>query len=475
MSQGRPNLLFLMCDQMQAQVLEQGHPCLTPHLDRLAAEGVRVCNAYTPNAICSPARASLMTGLLPHNHGVLSVTHTQDSDQLVLRRDRRHWAQHLAAAGYHTGYFGKWHVEHSEQPADFGWHVDGSVGSDAFKQRAEQLQGEEEAFSHDFILHAPEGYRPTRFFGVSSSTPQQRRMGTVTSLARDYLHTALSGEEPWCCFVSTNEPHDPFICGEQAARAYRSSQLPLPASHADPMTDKPGLYNRSAGVWRDMDESHRRMAAACYYGSISEIDTLYGELIQQVRDAGKMDDTIVIMTSDHGELLGAHRMYCKNISAFEEIYRVPLIVAGPGIAAGAVSDARVGLHDLHPTILELAGLSPDPVPDSRSAAALLASGARGDGSWRRGYAEYFGVRILLTQRVVWDGDTKYIFNGFDNDELYDLAADPHEMTNLAARPQHRETLHRMAGLMWDYARRTKDHTLLRTDYAPLRLAPVGPN
>ena len=99
----RPNILFLMTDQMQAAVLEPGHPCLTPHFDQLAQRGVRVQHAYTPNAVCSPARASLMTGLLPHNHGVLSVTHTMDDDQLNLRTDKPHWAQRLDANGYRTG------------------------------------------------------------------------------------------------------------------------------------------------------------------------------------------------------------------------------------------------------------------------------------------------------------------------------------------------------------------------------------
>ena len=123
----RPNLLFLMTDQMQARVLAPGHPCQTPACERLARLGVRFERAYTPNAVCSPARASLMTGLLPHNHGVLEVTHCVDEDQCRIRPDKPHWAQRLRDLGYRTGYFGKWHVDRSEDPTLFGWEVDWSL------------------------------------------------------------------------------------------------------------------------------------------------------------------------------------------------------------------------------------------------------------------------------------------------------------------------------------------------------------
>lgn len=128
----RPNILFLMADQMQARVLEPGSPCATLNADRLIQRGVRFTRAHTPAATCSPARASLMTGVLPHNHGVLWVTHNVDPDQGMLREEYPHWAQRLKEAGYRTGYFGKWHVEHSNEPGRFGWDTDGSGKGDRF-------------------------------------------------------------------------------------------------------------------------------------------------------------------------------------------------------------------------------------------------------------------------------------------------------------------------------------------------------
>src|SRR5690554_6548051 len=127
-----PNILFLMCDQLQAEVLKKDSNCLTPNIDRLLSRGLQFERAYTPNAVCSPARASLMTGLLPHNHGVLQVTHTVDDDQCNLREHFPHWAESLVEKGYTTGYFGKWHIERSNDLKKFGWQINGSVHSQLY-------------------------------------------------------------------------------------------------------------------------------------------------------------------------------------------------------------------------------------------------------------------------------------------------------------------------------------------------------
>ena len=114
------------------------------------------------------------------------------------------------------------------------------------------------------------------------------------------------------------------------------------------------------------DRPEKREAAACYYASITEIDAQFGNILDKLEAAGQLENTIVVLTADHGELLGAHGLYCKNFSAYEEIYNVPLIMAGPGIASGVTSDARVGTHELCPTLLDLVDAEPITVPDSRS-------------------------------------------------------------------------------------------------------------
>ncbi len=472
----RPNILFLMVDQMQARVLEAGHPCKTPNLDRLAARGVRFARAYTPNAICSPARASLMTGLLPHNHGVVTVTHVVDNDQSRLRTDKPHWAQSLTAAGYRTAYVGKWHVERSLDMKQFGWQMDLSDGNDRLRQRdkeAGQLRSPE-TFSHEFILSDPPGYSDKRFAGVTSTPPELRRMGVRTAAGLECLDELLAGSDPWCCFVSVNEPHDPFICGRAAFNQYDVDAIDLPASANDELAGRPGIYRKAARVWRNMTDRQKRTAATCYYASITEIDEQYGRLLDKLEQAGRLDDTIVVFTADHGEHLGAHGLYCKNFGAGEEVYNIPLIVAGPGVTAGAVTDARVGLHDLCQTLLELAGCETFDVPDSRSFANVLREGPGSDPAWQTGYAEFYGGRMILTQRVVWDGPWKFVFNGFDFDELYNLNDDPHEMTNLAERPDCQDRLRKMTARLWRTLETTGDSSLLNSEYPILRVAPFGP-
>jgi len=196
--------------------------------------------------------------------------------------------------------------------------------------------------------------------------------------------------------------------------------------------------------------------------------------LDKLESAGALENTIIVLIAHHGELLGAHGMYCKNFSAYEEIYNVPLTMAGPGLPQGIETEARVGTHDLGPTLLELAGAEPIDVVDSRSFAPVLGNPDTAAADYTTGFAEYFGNRYYLTYRVTWDGPWKYIHNGFDLAELYNLDEDPWELHNLAEDPDCEETLIRMATLMWRFVRDTGDHALLNTHYPILRLAPVGP-
>jgi len=466
-----------MCDQLQAEVLRPESQCITPNFDALVKNGMLFERAYTPNAICSPARASLMTGLLPHNHGVLCVTHNVDDDQAVLREEKPHWAQYLVNSGYRTGYFGKWHVERSCDLSKFGWQVNGESSTALYKKKRDEIWGGEEykiTYSISKYHENPPGYKPQLFYGVTSVAPEKRPMGIITSMAVDFLDEASQNDDPWCCFVSINEPHDPFVCGIEAFEMYDTDSIILPPNIHDDLSNKPNIYKKVSKVFGDLTEEEHKMARRCYYASITEIDSLFGRLINKVKEMGELDNTIIILTTDHGEMLGAHGLYCKNIGAWEEVYNIPLVMAGPGIEKGVKTAAKVGLHDLCQTILELAGCDTIDIPDSRSFAAVCRDHKACESEFNKGFAEYFGGRIWLTQRVVWDGPWKYIFNGFDFDELYNLDDDPYEMKNLIDEPQYQHIVKELCAYMWKVIKDTNDHSLYNSSYPILRVAPFGP-
>ncbi len=470
----QPNVLVLMVDQMQGRVLDPGHPCATPNLDRLAARGMRFPRGYTPNPVCSPARASLMTGLLPHSHGVVQVNHCDHHYGSNLLLDKPHWAQRLQAAGYRTGYFGKWHVDRSCDLAQFGWTVDGNTAQPLYRERARaMIPAGQPRRALEYCVEGPEGYPPARLYSVIDRPAEQRGMGVACSLGAEFLAEVTGAADPWCCFVGITEPHDPYDTHEDAYRRYDPDAVVPPANWADDLAGRPGLYRQAARNFQGLEDRRKREAACCYWASISEIDAQFGRLLDQLEASGQAANTIVILTSDHGDHLGAHGLYQKNVGAFEEAYQVPLVVAGPGVQPGVVSDARVGLQDLCDTILELCGQEPFAHPDSRSFAPVLADPARSV-DYQTGYAEYYGTRHWWTQRVVWNGPWKFVWNGFDVDELYHLEDDPGELHNLAEDPACRDQLRALYRQAYQVIGETDDHPLGNCTYASLRLGTFGP-
>lgn len=474
-SPAQPNILFLMTDQMQARVLEEGHPCQTPNLDRLAGDGVRFRRAYTPNAVCSPARASLMTGLLLNNHGVRYVVHTTDNDQANLRPDKPHWAQTLRSSGYRTGYFGKWHVERSGELERYGWDVyacdEGRRGVEI--PGAPRKPSDQTRWSLEYLLDGTPGYPPSRFYGVMDIPPEDRPMGQTVAMAESFIRDGTASDQPWCCFASLTEPHDPFVCGKEAFSRYDVDAIPLPDSLNDTMEGQPNIYRKAQRPFARMTEQQHREASACYFASITEIDEAYGRLIDLAQSQTDRE-TIIVFTTDHGEYLGAHGLYCKNFGAFEEVFNIPLIMAGGPIARSDLSDARVGLHDLGPTLAALAGGSFDAPPDGRSFASLLTQDAPDESGWQQGFAENEGGRFLYTQRILWEDNWKFVLNGFDFDELYDLEADPGERRNLADDPACEPVLRALLEKMWQRIRATGDHSVFNSAYPILRMEPIGP-
>ena len=473
----KPNILIILADGMQAETVEPGHPCITPNIDALADRGVRFRNAHTTCPTCSPARASLMTGLLPHNHGVLEVEHGRDKDQCVLRAEYPHFAQRLSAAGYRTGYFGKWHIERTQDVTQFGWqegivkgaeHVKGIGQGDAgpkMFELDESLTG---------YVEGPRGYKRILHWGVTDTSLDERYPGLTAADAEHFLSDCLGESDPWCCCVSFSEPNEALIVGRDTWDRYVPQDIPLPDNFFDDLSDRPNIYQREQQIGRDISEDHWRSARTCYFGRITELDGIVQRLTAVLDDAGQLENTLVVFLADHGRYVGAHGFDAHNFGAFEEIYRIPLIVAGPGVAAGRTCDAQVSIADVGATFCELGQAEPIDVPDSQSLRPLLIQPETVPPNFEMGYAEYHGTRFPLMQRILWQGPWKFVFNGFDFDELYNLQEDPHEMHNRANDPDQRQRIESMMSEIWRRVRDTGDRAIHESHYFSMRLACVGP-
>ena len=461
----RPNVLFLMTDHTNAQALTPGSQCQTPNLDALATQGTRFERCYTTNAICSPARASLMTGLYPSAHGMWDCTHTQRTEWLDVRSHLRYWSQTFEQAGYRMGYFGKWHVEQSKQLERFGW---ATHDARAVSARPEPIEGTEVIVKHP-------GYRDYLLAAIGRDNGAVLQHPAFDN-GIDFLREQANDQRPFCCFVSAAEPHDPYIPPKRFFDLYDLDRIELSPTLCDELHGKPEVLKRMQSLWSGLSQVQWRTMAAAYWAVISYIDYEVGRILEVLKETGLDRNTIVVFTSDHGDMLGAHGLVTKGVgTAYEEVYNIPLILRVPGMQGGVLDrQTRTSLVDLAPTLLDLAGLDPIPNCQGRSLRPVL-DGTAGPSDWLDAYAEFYSQRLFYTQRIVWHDDWKFIFSPGGIDELYNLAQDPHEQRNLAQDPGARGQLVDMTRRMWRKMEEIGDDSLLNTHYATLRTAAVGPN
>jgi len=467
-SEPAPNVLLIIADHANAESLAPGSPCLKPNLDRLAAEGVRFHRCRTPNAICSPARASLMTGLFPSAHGIWDCTHTQRRGWVDLAPGEfPFFSERLAEAGYRTGYFGKWHVESSGRLDRFGWAE--------YDLDVHHWRGAAAADGAAIVLRTP-GYPDHRLCGVladdeSRPLPPHPAFEKGIEFVR---RAAAGGDRPFCCVISTSEPHDPYTPFRRFLSRYDMDGIPLPPTLRNPATDKPEIVRRMQRVWSGLTDADWRRLRASYWAVLSQLDHEVGRALDALREAGIEDRTAVLFTSDHGDMLGAHGLGTKGVGTpYEPVHNIPLIARLPGGRGGGREDraTEANLVDLAPTLLDLCGARPIAGAQGRSLRPALEGAPMDPGE---NYAEFYGQRFVYTTRIVWQGDWKYIFNPGGVDELYNLAEDPHEARNRAGDPDCRAVLLDLTRRMWARMKALGDDSLLKSGYPTLRTAPIGP-
>ncbi len=430
-----PNIVLILTDtQSQCMVGAYGDRAYrTPNLDSLAESGIRFNRAYTACPLCTPARGAMFTGVVPAVNGAWA-------NEMALQRQYPLMGGWFRSLGYRAGYTGKWHLDGAGYHG--GGNPDGGFEGDWWYDGKRYLD-EIGRDRHAALVQARQAPDALRELGCTVDEIWGHR---VANRAIDFLETV--GGDPFLLVVSFDEPHGPFVVPPEFADAVDPDQLPERPNFNAPLTDKPAGHQKQArefpcGPW---PEYARERSA--HWNCNSSVDFEIGRVVDAVRRTHG-EDTYIVYTSDHGDMMGSHGLRSKGAMMYEETVNIPFLVAGPGVRGGQVCDALVSHLDLLPTFLEWIGADRSEHLQGTSLAPLVngqASGVRDTVSvqYNRFGLHHPGVGDLVPIRCTMDSRYKLVVNLFDRDELYDLADDPYEMTNRiddAGLADHRDRLH----------------------------------
>jgi arylsulfatase A-like enzyme len=425
-----PNVVFIFADDQAPKTLGfEGNPHVrTPRLDRLAHEGAYFTRAYIPIPQCAPSRAAVLTGLYPHQNGVLTNKGAR------LKPDAVTFSELFKKKGYACGLVGKWHLGDERQPQ----------------------AGFEDMWAA-FVM-------PGEYYDAELWIDGQkvRTDGYLTDVLTDYAirFVEQNAEKPFLLWLVFKAPHGPPVGPPDKRFIYDPDAIPLPESMADDLSGKPAWQRESYmhEIFGLFTEQQLRKRLAHYYGMISSVDHNVGRLVDKLTELKLGRDTLVIFMSDNGFLHGEHQMITKGPVLYEELVRSPLIMWWPGrIEPGTRIDSLVSSLDLFPTLCDPAGI---PVPVGLPGKTLWPIISNPAASLRDAlFFEYYTkeandktvpMRGLVTQRYKY---VKYLQGG---EELYDLQNDPHEMHNLIEDPAHSETAETLRKKLADWRSKSGD-------------------
>ena len=462
----RKNVVFITADQFRADALGcYGSPfCRTPNYDRLAAEGVRFGRAFSSDPICVPARATMTTG--NHAHKATGVKNNGGR----IRGDQPKIADLFNAAGYETYAMGKLHYVPYQLPRlVHGFrHWELTESGRLMRQSAANNWdiGTEEYYDY---LKAVGWENMARAHGVGnndvhaavSPLPEEHYVDHwVVDRSIHYLdrHLTETPDTPFLMWSSFPKPHSPYDPPEPWHRMYDAREIPAPVGGPALLADRnPELRHRAMRyAWDLMSPQQIQLARTRYHGLVSFQDAQVGRLIAFLEERGVLDDTVIVFTADHGDLLGDFGCFFKScfLAGAEHI---PLIVRAPGgVPSGAVRQVPVGTEDVLPTICDLAGIPAPTGIDGRSLVQVANDGT----PVREVYVAQMGDAPGQCY-MACDGRWKYCYAEFDaTEELYDIETDPRELANLAADATHKDRLRDLRGCVIDWCRDNGDDAML---------------
>jgi choline-sulfatase len=464
-SRARPkNVLLLMADQHRRDALGvAGNPLAhTPALDSLARSGARFDGAYCANPVCVPSRASLLTGLYTHHHQTYNNATPWPFEHKTV-------AHYFGSAGYMTALIGKMHFVDA-QTHGFDYHLD---FNDWFQflgpktklyadelSRANSGSGQPEI--DDLWRDEGDPWKGARTLdsrkgsvavGRASEIPEEDHFESFVARETVRFLRNHGKRQPFFAISSCLKPHDPFMPARRFAAMFRAEDMKLPPTwgKVDLATAPKQVRNaieQTAATPELSDPAQARQRIAMYYASLAQMDDAMGKVLAALRELDLENDTIVLYTSDHGEMLGDRGLWNK-FQFYEGSCGVPLLVRAPGTTApGTQCATPVSLVDVLPTLGELCGV-PAPKLDGYSLVPQLRN------SRERRPSPVFSEYDLRTPRakyMIRRDDWKYTFRANDLAELYDMRADPAEMANLAQSPRHAATVESLKGELFAWYR-----------------------
>ncbi len=467
----KPNLLVLWTDQQRFDTLAAyGNAAVrTPNLNRLAETSAVFERAYVSQPVCTPSRSTVLTGLWPHQNGCVR-------NNIPLRPDTKTLPELLDDADYATGYFGKWHLgdeifaqhgfqewaateyyeayysegrDKTAKPAYYHWLKDRGYKPDAYDR-----------FGRQYCTTLPEAHCKPSFLAAK---------------ATDFLRRHK--DRPFILHVNYLEPHNPF--NGPLNELHDPASIEPPANVFDDLGETAPLWYRHKSEggkegWRAEDAKKCRDLMRIYWGMVAQVDRSVGTILGELERLGRAEDTIVVFTSDHGEMLGAHALGGKGVS-FEESVRVPLLVRAPGLRKGRRVARPVSNIDLVPTLLDLMGSKAGRGLPGQSLVPALRGEAPGEDpvfvEWNArtkppkdkylesplaSKDELRRAAMSNFRMVVAPDGWKLCLFDADRPQLYHLARDPGETTNLAARPEHRDLVRRLTARLARWQEATGD-------------------
>jgi choline-sulfatase len=465
------NVLFLLSDQHRRSVMgiEGDTVAHTPHLDALAKQSIRFRSAYCSNPVCVPSRASIFTGLYTHSHKTWGNGTPWPFENKTV-------AHHFSRAGYMTASIGKMHFVDG-QTHGFDYRLDFNDWYQALgprvRQYAEEVNWPASGAGHPQIHNLWDSGDPWKPVLTNDGRKGLVAVGRPSVMAeRDHMESFITREsvrflkdhgqkQPFFLVSGFLKPHDPYMPAERFAGMYDPSKVQLPktwgkvdlASIPDEMRARIQKHDPTPEL-SDPDMAKRRIAL--YYGNVAQVDDSVGKILAALRETGLEDNTIVVYSSDHGEMLGDHGLFQKFVF-YEPSAGVPLMVRVPGMAGqGSISSTPVNLVQLVATLTELCGLDVPSGLEGESFVRDLRSPDRTRDTPT--YAEFAlsspkGGRYMMRR-----GKYKYTHYMSDRPELYDLESDPDEMRNLAVLPEFRGVGEDLKAQLLDWVKNTPKTT-----------------